>query len=176
MSSRFGEEYRPVHIDTHVLGYPRLKSDFLFDRNLNFKLCDIVARFAEKKPTLIFCSSRKGAAQAAQQLAKDCDARLLVRSPEHAALLERSARQAEDVSLANCIRNGVGFHTAGVSSRDRDLVERLFLSESLLCLCTTSTCLLSSCSACMFTQWHFSSHLISSLTRTRTYAQQWHKE
>lgn len=53
-------------------------------------------------------------------------------------LLEKSFC-AEDKVLAECIAHGVGFHTAAMSPNDRELVERMFLNETLLVVCTTST-------------------------------------
>ena len=135
----FGSEYRPVAVDVKVYGFPRARNDFIFDRNLNYKLCDLIAQYAQGRPTLVFCSSRKGAAQAAQQVAKECNVRMLVASTEHGAFLSMKARQCEDRVLGECIARGVGYHTAGMSYTDRALVEDLFLSEQLLCLCTTST-------------------------------------
>ena len=135
----FGSEYRPVAVDVKVCGFPRARNDFIFDRNLNYKLCDLIAQYAQGRPTLVFCSSRKGAAQAAQQVAKECNVRMLVSSTEHGAFLSMKAKQCEDRVLGDCIARGVGYHTAGMSYTDRALVEDLFLSEQLLCLCTTST-------------------------------------
>lgn len=135
----FGSEYRPVAVDIKVFGFPRARNDFIFDRNLNYKLCDLIAQYAQGRPTLVFCSSRKGAAQAAQQVAKECNVRMLVSSTEHGTFLSMKARQCEDRVLGECIARGVGYHTAGMSFTDRALVEDLFLSEQLLCLCTTST-------------------------------------
>lgn len=64
-----GPEFRPVPLTTHVVGYPPAKSDFFFDRDLLERVPDILARFSENKPSLIFCSSRKGTEVAALKLA-----------------------------------------------------------------------------------------------------------
>jgi ATP-dependent DNA helicase HFM1/MER3 len=55
----FGEEYRPVALEKHVFGYNYTKSEFLFEKNLNFRLLEIVRKFSEKRPTLVFCQYNK---------------------------------------------------------------------------------------------------------------------
>jgi len=34
----FGDEFRPVPLTVRVIGYPPSKNEFIFDRNLNYKL------------------------------------------------------------------------------------------------------------------------------------------
>lgn len=57
----YGEEMRPVQIQTVVRGFPAAKNDFLFERRLNEKVFQVVQQFWGRKPVLAFCSSRKGA-------------------------------------------------------------------------------------------------------------------
>jgi ATP-dependent DNA helicase HFM1/MER3 len=57
---QFGEEMRPVQINTIVNGYGASKNDFLFERGLNDKVFQVVAQHWNQKPVLAFCSSRKG--------------------------------------------------------------------------------------------------------------------
>eukprot|EP01105_Mastigella_eilhardi_P000393 TRINITY_DN1048_c0_g1_i1.p1 TRINITY_DN1048_c0_g1~~TRINITY_DN1048_c0_g1_i1.p1 ORF type:complete len:608 (+),score=102.51 TRINITY_DN1048_c0_g1_i1:889-2712(+) len=132
----FGEEYRPVKLEIHVVGYPRSNNDFIFDRNLNFKVFELIRQFSDGRPTLVFCSSRKGASQGAVQIAKD--SAHLLSTTRRQTLLEASFRSG-DAMLAECIRGGVGFHSAATSFQDRALVEDLFMKELLTALCTTST-------------------------------------
>ncbi|KAK9831896.1 hypothetical protein WJX81_006765 [Elliptochloris bilobata] len=67
----FGEEMRPVKLVTHVRGYAQTGNDFMFERRLNDYLPGIVAEFSKGKPTLIFCSSRKGTVDTAQRMLGD---------------------------------------------------------------------------------------------------------
>jgi ATP-dependent DNA helicase HFM1/MER3 len=62
----FGEEMRPVTIQTVVRGFPASKNDFLFERRLNDKVYAVLLEHWQEKPVLVFCSSRKGAALALQ--------------------------------------------------------------------------------------------------------------
>jgi ATP-dependent DNA helicase HFM1/MER3 len=67
----FGEEYRPIPVSLQVIGYPQRQKDFLFDSNLNFRLLDLILSNSSGKPTLIFCSSRKGCIDAGKQILAD---------------------------------------------------------------------------------------------------------
>ncbi len=68
----FGEEYRPIKLDVKVVGVNNTsKSQFLFEKNLNFKLLPIIQEYSSGKPTIVFCSTRKSASEAAVFLAKE---------------------------------------------------------------------------------------------------------
>ena len=54
----FGEEYRPVRLETKVLGYDPAKNDWMFERRLNERLYEVVLNHFQSKPALVFCSSR----------------------------------------------------------------------------------------------------------------------
>jgi ATP-dependent DNA helicase HFM1/MER3 len=137
---QLGHEFRPVPVSVHVLGFPPAQNDFLFDRKLAYRLAETIAQYGTRgRPSLVFCSSRKGAVQAAQQLVKDSDARALVASATDAAALEMASMRVADRVLGECVRRGVGFHTAGCAASDRAVVEALFAEGRLQVLCTTST-------------------------------------
>jgi ATP-dependent DNA helicase HFM1/MER3 len=68
----FGEEYRPIKLDVKVVGVNNTsKSQFLFEKNLNFKLLPIIQEYSGGKSTIVFCSTRKSASEAAVFLAKE---------------------------------------------------------------------------------------------------------
>ncbi|GER44443.1 helicase-like protein, partial [Striga asiatica] len=77
---RFGEEMRPVKLTTKVFGYAAAKNDFLFEKRLQNYIYDTITRslqsldllmqFSGGKSALIFCSTRKGAQEAAQRLSQ----------------------------------------------------------------------------------------------------------
>lgn len=56
----YGEEMRPVQIQTIVRGFPAAKNDFLFEKRLNEKVFQVIQEHWGHKPVLAFCSSRKG--------------------------------------------------------------------------------------------------------------------
>jgi ATP-dependent DNA helicase HFM1/MER3 len=56
----YGEEMRPVQIQTIVRGFPAAKNDFLFEKRLNEKVFQVIQEHWGQKPVLAFCSSRRG--------------------------------------------------------------------------------------------------------------------
>ena len=70
---QFGEEYRPCKLTRHVYGIARKKdqNDFVFSRNLDYKLYGILKQHSVNKPVLVFCATRKGVMTTAEQLMKE---------------------------------------------------------------------------------------------------------
>lgn len=139
----FGNEYRPVQVDVKCFSYDDGKNDFLFDRNLNYRLFEVVRQHSRDRPTLIFCTTRNMTEQAAQQLVKDVQStmppRSFVTSAAQGARLAAAAGKLSDKALAACIVHGVGFHSAGLTAADRRTVEQCFAARDILVLCTTRT-------------------------------------
>ena len=66
---RFGEEFRPVPLTKHVCGYQSNGNDFAFEKTLNTKLPDIIARWSQRKPIMVFCFTRSSCVETAKLLA-----------------------------------------------------------------------------------------------------------
>ena len=66
---RFGEEFRPVPLTKHVCGYQSSGNDFAFEKTLNTKLPDIIARWSQRKPIMVFCFTRSSCVETAKLLA-----------------------------------------------------------------------------------------------------------
>ena len=64
----FGEEYRAVPIQKIVVGFPTNYNQFQFNENLKFQVLDIVKKYSNSKPTIVFCSTRKDVIGTAQEL------------------------------------------------------------------------------------------------------------
>lgn len=101
-------------------------------------------------------------------MAKDCPESVLIATSERKGVLLEKSFYAEDKVLGECIARGVGFHTAAMSPGDRELVERMFLNETLLVVCTTSTrtitIIFSHIHGCSYLQYHresISQHTLS---------------
>jgi ATP-dependent DNA helicase HFM1/MER3 len=142
----FGEETRPVPLQTVVRGYPKTTNDFLFDRRLSDNLYAVLAEFSRGRPALVFCPSRAGTSAAAALVAREAARRAggarpseLLRDPAHHARLAQAAAGLGDAQLRECVAAGVGFHHAAMQPEDRAAVEALFRAADLLVLCTTST-------------------------------------
>ncbi|KAI8871561.1 P-loop containing nucleoside triphosphate hydrolase protein, partial [Ramicandelaber brevisporus] len=134
----FGNEYRAVPLQCHVLAYPdghgsssqseACVNPFLFEKSLDSKLLDIILQYSDSRPTLVFCSTRKSAEQAANALLESAKTR---RGGARSAFRDRRLS-----SLALC---GIGYHHAGLDIADRRAAESAFSSGQINVLFTTST-------------------------------------
>jgi ATP-dependent DNA helicase HFM1/MER3 len=66
---KFGEEFRPVPLTKHVCGYQSNCNDFAFEKTLNAKLPDVIARWSQRKPLMVFCFTRNSCVETAKLLA-----------------------------------------------------------------------------------------------------------
>ncbi|KAJ3703908.1 hypothetical protein LUZ61_007613 [Rhynchospora tenuis] len=142
-TKRFGEEMRPVKLTTKVFGYAPAKNDFLFEKRLQNFVFDLLMQNSRGKSALVFCSTRKGAQEAAQCLSKTAASLAysnpFIKSMQQRENLKDASLSCSDKQLQSCIVNGVGYHSGGLGLKDRSLVEQLFLKSDLLVLCTTNT-------------------------------------
>ncbi|KAH7658892.1 DNA helicase protein [Dioscorea alata] len=140
---RFGEEMRPVKLVTKVFGYAPAKNDFLFERRLQSFIFDILMQHSRGKSALVFCSTRKGAQAAAQQLSQIAvslgPSNPFIKSKLQQEKLKEASLSCSDKQMQSCILTGVGYHNGGLCMKDRNLVEGLFLKGDIQILCTTNT-------------------------------------
>ncbi|KAF2137570.1 uncharacterized protein K452DRAFT_353417 [Aplosporella prunicola CBS 121167] len=136
-TKQFGEEFRPVQLQKHVIGFQNPKdNEFSIDWALNNKLMEVIAEYSKNKPIMIFCFTRKSAATTAKALAKwwaeshprerrwECPKKRVV-------VVERD--------LQGCTPSGVAYHHAGMDINDRQAVEDGFLKGNINVICCTST-------------------------------------
>uniref|UniRef100_A0A0E0K2G5 DNA 3'-5' helicase n=1 Tax=Oryza punctata TaxID=4537 RepID=A0A0E0K2G5_ORYPU len=140
---RFGEEMRPVKLTTKVFGYAPARNDFLFERRLQSFIFDILMQHSRGKSALVFCSTRKGAQEAAQCLSQTASSlgysNPFMKSMQQYEHLKEAALTCSDKQLQACIVHGVGYHNGGLCLKDRSVVEGLFLKGDIQILCTTNT-------------------------------------
>ncbi|XP_028786298.1 DExH-box ATP-dependent RNA helicase DExH17-like [Neltuma alba] len=140
---RFGEEMRPVKLTTKVFGYAPAKNDFLFEKRLQNYIFDILMQYSRGKSALVFCSTRKGAQEAAQRLSQIAmtfgHSNPFIKSNEQQDRLREASLSCSDKQMQSYIHYGVGFHNGGLCLKDRNLVEGLFLRGDIQVLCTTNT-------------------------------------
>ncbi|KAK4282378.1 hypothetical protein QN277_013762 [Acacia crassicarpa] len=140
---RFGEEMRPVKLTTKVFGYAPAKNDFLFEKRLQNYIFDILMQYSRGKSALIFCSTRKGAQEAAQRLSQIAmtfgHSNPFIKNKEQQDRLREASLSCSDKQMQSYIHYGVGFHNGGLCLKDRNLVEGLFLKGDIQVLCTTNT-------------------------------------
>ncbi|NXR62357.1 HFM1 helicase, partial [Rhadina sibilatrix] len=135
---KIDEDQRPVKLRKIVLGFPCSdnQTEFKFDLTLNYKIASIIQTYAEQKPALVFCATRKGVQQAASVLAKD--AKFLL-SIEQKQRLQGLANSLKDSKLRDLLTYGVAYHHAGMEISDRKIIEGAFTVGDLPVLFTTST-------------------------------------
>ncbi|KAI8541451.1 hypothetical protein RHMOL_Rhmol08G0061800 [Rhododendron molle] len=140
---RFGEEMRPVKLTTRVFGYTPAKNDFLFEKRLQNYLFDLLMQYSRGKSALIFCSTRKGAQEAAQRLSQAAmtfgHSNPFIKDREQQERLREASLSCSDKQMQSYILYGIGFHNGGLCLKDRNLIEGLFLKGDLQVLCTTNT-------------------------------------
>ncbi|TYH20054.1 hypothetical protein ES288_A05G400800v1 [Gossypium darwinii] len=128
---RFGEEMRPVKLTTKVFGYASAKNDFLFEKASNCIYINILMQYSRGKSALVFCSTRSGAQEAAQRLSQ------IVMTFGYSNPFIKSREQQERLREASL--SCIGYHNGGLSLKDRNLIECLFLNGDVQVLCTTNT-------------------------------------
>ncbi|KAK4347253.1 hypothetical protein RND71_033592 [Anisodus tanguticus] len=125
------------------LGYTLAKNDFLFEKRLQNYVFDILMQHSRGKSALVFCSTRKGAQEAAQQLSQTAmtfgHSNPFIKSREQQERLREASLSCSDKQMQSYILYGVGYHNGGLSMNDRNLIEGLFLNGDLRVLCTTNT-------------------------------------
>jgi len=129
----FDDSYRPVELKTHVvgLGY-KGKNQYLFDKNLDRHVPELLDRFSDGKPSIVFCHSKKDT----ERLASDIASRF---TPPTHSLLEDISTKTNSGVLQKCLKRGIAFHHAGMDADNRRLVEHTFSKGLIKCLCATST-------------------------------------
>mmetsp|Transcript_7844 Transcript_7844/g.29349 ORF Transcript_7844/g.29349 Transcript_7844/m.29349 type:complete len:1296 (-) Transcript_7844:2953-6840(-) len=139
----FGEEYRPVPLETHVIGYPLAENQnmFVFQRNLSSKLLDIIIQYSEDKPTLVFCATRKETVSGIDNILHEAEStkHSFVPNRMTQSILNTAASRIQNAALKKQIKQGCAHHSAGLSLNDRSIVEDLFLQGHVKVLCSTTT-------------------------------------
>ncbi|KAI8541452.1 hypothetical protein RHMOL_Rhmol08G0061800 [Rhododendron molle] len=112
---RFGEEMRPVKLTTRVF--------------------DLLMQYSRGKSALIFCSTRKGAQEAAQRLSQAAmtfgHSNPFIKDREQQERLREASLSCSDKQMQSYILYGIGFHNGGLCLKDRNLIEGLFLKGDL---------------------------------------------
>ncbi len=150
---RFGEDFRPVRLKKHVCGYQSNANDFAFDKTLNAKLPEVIAKYSHRKPIMVFCFTRSSCVETAKLLAnwwsnKGPADRYWSAPRKRLVLAEKDLRgmsfkTAFLYTIANTcadtVASGVAFHHAGLTIQDRNIVEKAYLEGEINVICCTST-------------------------------------
>lgn len=124
----FDDSYRPVPLVTRVVGLGYIgKNEYRFWTNLDEQIPHLLARYADRKPTLIFCHTKKETETLAKHLISKNFG-----NPSNTS-------NAPPGSVQYCLDSGVAYHHAGIQASERRSIERAFANKTLRCLCATST-------------------------------------
>jgi activating signal cointegrator complex subunit 3 len=136
----FRPSVRPIPMSVHIQGYtgkhycPRMAT-------MNKPCYAAIKQHSPTQPTLIFVASRRQTRLTGLDIisyaAADEDAMLFLNCDQEYIL--DVAATIHDEALRHTITFGVGIHHAGLSSNDRDTVERLFLGGQIRVLVATAT-------------------------------------
>ncbi|KAF0686338.1 Aste57867_21840 [Aphanomyces stellatus] len=136
MIFEFGPEFRPVPLDVHVLAMKSPGNEFQFEKSMDHKVPEILTKYSNGKPSLIFCSSRKSTVHLAMML---CAQRLVHLSTPQKQKLTGAGRLLHNSTLKNMVMCGIGFHHAALHESDRHIIENLYIEGFLSILCSTSS-------------------------------------
>jgi ATP-dependent DNA helicase HFM1/MER3 len=131
----FDDSYRPVPLKVHVIGHGFVgdnNGQFHFWNRLEKDVPNIVHRYSDGRPAIVFCHSKAETERLADILATSND---ISRRNVNTDIASRTRY----TKLQRVLTHGVGFHHAGLDMDDRRLVEKAFLDHKIRVLCATST-------------------------------------
>ncbi|KAF1812246.1 P-loop containing nucleoside triphosphate hydrolase protein, partial [Eremomyces bilateralis CBS 781.70] len=128
---KFGEEFRPVKLQKHVIGYDMKSSnEFAFSKFLDKN------RYSQRKPIMVFCFTRRSCEETAKALASWwAGSGLNNRHWDGPKEVVKSKLQG----LRDCLTSGVAYHHAGLDLDDRRAVAKGYMNGNINVICCTST-------------------------------------
>jgi len=136
----FRPSVRPVPMVVHIQGYPgrhycpRMAT-------MNKPCYAAIKDLSPNKPSMIFVASRRQTRLTALDLishaAGDDNPKSFLHCDDE--YIEAIAQSLNDKSLCHTITFGIGLHHAGITSHDREVVEKLFLEGAIQVLIATAT-------------------------------------
>jgi len=139
----FPPSVRPVPMTVHIQGYPE-KHYCPRMATMNKPTFHAIQNHSPEKPVLVFVASRRQTRLTAQDLlgfikSDSCeDPKMWAKNMDPNTLLYHQAR-CQDPYLKEFIEFGIGIHHAGLTARDREIVEALYLEQKIMVLIATST-------------------------------------
>lgn len=136
----FNPSIRPVPTKVHVQGFPG-KHYCPRMATMNKPCYAAIKQHSPDRPTLIFVASRRQTRLTAFDIisfaAGDDNPKTFLGCDE--TYIEAIATGIQDDALRHTITFGIGLHHAGLSSKDRDVVERLYLAGDIRVVVATAT-------------------------------------
>jgi len=137
----FGPAFRPVPLDIVVEGYGGTwrQNDFMFERTLDQYIPKILEQHSQGKPSLIFCTSRKGCKELALKLTNLSEPFELSMDKLEERRTLTSSIVGEPQLVKSILNFGAAWHHAGLSAKNCETVEEIFRRGLLAVLSCTST-------------------------------------
>ncbi|MFB6096966.1 MAG: DEAD/DEAH box helicase [Haloferacaceae archaeon] len=136
----FGDDYRPVDLETGVKTYSHGENSFADKYRRLYRALDLAEpHIREDGQALVFVSSRQDAVQAAAKSRDEIAQRDIPAGDRGDYDFHNRAKELGNDSLRKAVLDGVAFHHAGLSKDDRDRVEQWFKEGKISLLFSTST-------------------------------------
>jgi len=137
---QFGDEYRPVPLHADVRTYTHGDNAFADKYRRLYRALDIAEpHIRDEGQALVFVSSRQDTVQAAKKARDEIVERDIPMGARGDYDFHTDASELSNDTLRQSVLDGVGFHHAGLSKDDKDLVEQWFKEGKLQLLFSTST-------------------------------------
>jgi len=136
----FGEAYRPVPLDASVETYSHGENAFADKYRRLYRTLDLTeSHLRNDGQALVFVASRQDTVQAAKKARDELAERDVPVGVRGDYDFHTAADNLDNDTLRQSVLDGVGFHHAGLSRNDKDLVEDWFRDGKITVLFSTST-------------------------------------
>ncbi|MFB6094366.1 MAG: DEAD/DEAH box helicase [Halanaeroarchaeum sp.] len=136
----FGEEYRPVDLNTGVRTYTHGDNAFADKYRRLYRALDLAEpHLREDGQALVFVASRRDTVQAAKKARDEIAERDVPIDARGDYDFHTETQALENDTLRQSVLDGVAFHHAGLSKHDKDRVEEWFRAGRIDLLFSTST-------------------------------------
>ena len=137
---QFGDDYRPVDLETGVKTYTHGENSFADKYRRLYRALDLAEpHVRDDGQALVFVASRQDAVMAAKKARDELAERDVPMGARGDYDLHTEAAELDDETLRKSIPDGVAFHHAGLSTSDRNAVEEWFREGTVGVLFSTST-------------------------------------
>ena len=136
----FDESYRPVPLEADVATYSHGENAFADKYRRLYRALDLAEpHVREDGQALVFVSSRQDTVQAAKKTRDELVERDVPIGARGEYDFHTDAAELSNDTLRQSVLDGVGFHHAGLSREDKNLVEQWFREGKIQVLFSTST-------------------------------------
>ena len=136
----FGEEYRPVELESGVRTYTHGENAFADKYRRLYRALDLAEdHIRDDGQALVFVASRQDTVRAAEKARDELASRDVPIGARGDYDFHTETQALENRTLRNSALDGVGFHHAGLSKSDKDRIEEWFREGKIQLLFSTST-------------------------------------